>query len=75
MKLALAVVVMLALAIGAIAQTPDPAIDKALLGAPAQMKAGATVMSTAAAANATGTVIFRIWTSLSESSRQEYRRF
>ena len=39
-----AVGVLLALADGAIAQTQDPAIDKALLAAPQQMKNGATVV-------------------------------
>ena len=39
-----AVGITLALVAGAAAQTPDPAIDKALLAAPAQMKAGATVI-------------------------------
>ena len=38
------IVAMLATAAIAIAQTPDPAIDKALLAAPAQMRAGATVV-------------------------------
>jgi len=39
-----AVAVALALAVGVIAQTPDPALDKALLAAPAQMKNAATVI-------------------------------
>jgi len=38
------VVLLLAFSAGLFAQTPDPAIEKALLPAPAQMKAGATVI-------------------------------
>ena len=39
-----AIAVLLAFTVGAAAQTPDPAIDKALLGAPQQMKNAATVV-------------------------------
>jgi hypothetical protein len=38
------VLIVLALSAGIFAQTPDPAIDKALLAAPPQAKAGATVI-------------------------------
>jgi hypothetical protein len=38
------VLVLLALSASALAQTPDPAIEKALLPAPRQMKEGATVI-------------------------------
>jgi hypothetical protein len=38
------VFVLLALSAGALAQTPDPAIEKALLPAPRQMRDGATVI-------------------------------
>lgn len=44
MKLMIPVTAMLMLAGSAVAQTPDPAIEKALLPAPAQMKAAATVI-------------------------------
>ncbi len=44
MKQILFVVLILLVAAGAFAQTPDPALDKALLAAPPQMKAGATVV-------------------------------
>jgi hypothetical protein len=38
------VLILLATAVFALGQTPDPALDKALLAAPAQMKNGATVI-------------------------------
>jgi hypothetical protein len=40
----LAVLVLLAIPAGALAQTADPSIEKALLAAPRQMQAGATVI-------------------------------
>jgi hypothetical protein len=38
------VLILLALCAGAFAQTPDPAVEKALLAAPRQMREGATVI-------------------------------
>jgi hypothetical protein len=43
-RMANVVLVLLALSTGALAQTPDPAIEKALLPAPRQMRDGATVI-------------------------------
>src|SRR5262245_28314128 len=43
-RLILVVVTLLALSAGALAQTPDPAIEKALLAAPRPMKDAATVI-------------------------------
>ncbi len=43
-RILFAVTVVLVLSVGASAQAPDPAIEKALLAAPRQMAAGATVI-------------------------------